>query len=171
MEQLFNQKVLNTNNVFDGSFLDAKNIYLSLFNQLPSINFMNKIDGEKAFAAIRQQYASVIEHVYTYRWYKREKKQYQFDKTILILSNRCLLELDEDYCEMLHDGSDEVFIQGLTTLLTQFKERHRRQPLEINLIVQNRGALDLKAMEIKRTGLNLDMFYEDDFKEVDAVIR
>ncbi len=171
MEQLFNQKVLNTNNVFDGSFLDAKNIYLSLFNQLPSINFMNKIDGEKAFAAIRQQYASVIEHVYTYRWYKREKKQYQFDKTILILSNRCLLELDEDYCEILHDGSDEVFIQGLTTLLTQFKERHRRQPLEINLIVQNRGALDLKAMEIKRTGLNLDMFYEDDFKEVDAVIR
>jgi len=37
--------------------------------------------------------------------------------------------------------------------------------------VQSRNALDLKAMEIKRTKLDLALFYEDDFKEVDAVIR
>jgi hypothetical protein len=72
---------------------------------------------------------------------------------------------------MLHDGSCSEFILELTGLVSQFKERQRRQPLEINLIVQSRNTLDLKAMEIKRTKLDLDLFYEDDFKEVDAVIR
>jgi SpoVK/Ycf46/Vps4 family AAA+-type ATPase len=31
--------------------------------------------------------------------------------------------------------------------------------------------LELKSMEIKRTRLDLDLFYEDDFKEVDRVIQ
>ena len=56
-------------------------------------------------------------------------------------------------------------------LVNQFKQRQRRQPLEINLIVQNRSTLELKAMEIKRTKLDIDLFYEDDFKETDELIR
>jgi SpoVK/Ycf46/Vps4 family AAA+-type ATPase len=71
----------------------------------------------------------------------------------------------------LHDGEEAVFVQELTDLINQYKEKQRRQPLEINLIVRNKRGLDLKAMEIKRTKLDLDLFYEDDFKETDEVIR
>jgi len=53
----------------------------------------------------------------------------------------------------------------------QFKERQRKKPLEINLIVKGRNELELKAMEIKRTKLNVDLFYEDEFKTVDETIR
>ncbi|HEY4063168.1 MAG TPA: AAA family ATPase [Puia sp.] len=55
--------------------------------------------------------------------------------------------------------------------MNQFKERQRRQPLEINLIVQNRNRMEFKAMEIKRTQLDLGLFYGDDFMEVDEIIR
>lgn len=171
MDNLFNQKVINANNVFGDSFLDTKILYLYCFNHLPSINFMNNIDGEKAFAAFKDRYSNMIEHIHQYRWYKRKGNKYQFDKTVAILKNNTVVEFDDDYCELLHDGKNESFVQELTVMVNYFKERQRRQPLEINLIVQNRNHLELKAMEIKRTKLDLTLFYEDDFKETDEVIR
>ncbi|MFT3703501.1 MAG: AAA family ATPase [Agriterribacter sp.] len=171
MDNLYTQKIINANNVFDRRFLDTKTLYLYCFNNLPSVNFMNNVDGEKAFKAFCEKYASLISNKHTYRWYKTKKKAYQFDKTVLILSNNCLLEFDDNYCEIMHDGKQEQFLQDITTLLYQFKEREKREPQEINLIVQSNGYLELKSMEIKKTKLNLDLFYEDDFKEVDTVIQ
>ena len=166
-----NQKIINANNVFDDRFLETKTLYLYLFNALPCLNFVNNIDGEKAFAVFREKYQSLIGHVHQYRWYKRKTKKYQFDKTVIIMNNNCLVEFDDDYCEILHDGKQDVFVQELTDLVNQFKEKQRRQPLEINLIVRNGRGLDLKAMEIKRTKLDLGLFYEDDFAATDEVIR
>jgi len=171
MDNLYSQKIINTNNVFNDRFLDTKIFYLYCFNMLPSLNFVNNVDGEKAFAAFKEKFGELISYVHRYRWYKRKAKKYQFDKTVLVLKNNCLLEFDDDYCEILHDGANENFVEEVTALVNQFKEKQRRQPLEINLIVQNRNSLDLKAMEIKRTKLDLNLFYEDDFKEIDELIR
>jgi hypothetical protein len=171
MDSLFNQKVISANNVFTDTFLDTKILYLYCFNSLPSIHFMNHIDGEKAFGAFKERYAELIQDTHQSCWYKQKSKKYQFEKTVVILKNQCLLEFEEDSCEVLHNRTNDSFVEELTLLFNQFKERQRRQPLEINLIIQNRNHLDLKAMEIKRTKLDLDLFYEDDFKEVDEVIR
>lgn len=171
MENLYNQKIINANNVFDDVFLDAKMLYLYFFNQLPCMNHVGQLDGEKAFAAFREKFADRISHQHQYKWYKRKGKRYQFDRTVLILKTSCIVEFDDNYCEFFHDGKDEALVQEITELVNQFRERQRRQPLEINLIVQNRNSLELKAMEIKRTKLDLNLFYEDEFKPVDEAIR
>jgi hypothetical protein len=171
MDNLYSQKVINTNNVFTDSFLDAKILYLYCFNQLPSINFIGQIDGEKTFKAIKEKYADRIKDIHQTRWYRTRKKRFEFDKTILILDNHCILEFDTDYCEIFHDGKQTEFVEAVSAIAVQFKERQRRQPLEINLVVQTRNRLDLNAIEIKRTKLDLDLFYEDDFKETDETIR
>jgi ATPase family associated with various cellular activities (AAA) len=166
-----NQKIINANNVFNDRYLETKTLYLYWFNSLPCLNFVSDVDGEKAFAVFKEKYQWLIQHVHQYRWYKRRAKKYQFDKTVILLNNNCLVEFDDDYCEILHDGKQEVFVQELTELVNQFKERQRRQPLEINLIVRNGSRLDLKAMEIKRNRLDIGLFYEDDFALVDEQIR
>jgi ATPase family associated with various cellular activities (AAA) len=171
MDNLYTQKVINTNNMFDSDFLDTKILFLHCFNLLPSIHFINNVDGEKAFAVFKEKFSDQIDRIHQYRWYKRKGKKYQFDKTVIILKNNCLVEFDDDYCEILHNGKNEVFVQAVTELADQFKEKQRRQPLEINLIVQNRNSLELKAMEIKRNKLNLDLFYENEFKTTDELIR
>jgi len=171
MDNLYTQKVINANNVFTDRFLDPKTLYLYCFNCLPSTSFMNQVDGEKAFTAFKEQYAELITNIHKYRWYKTKRKQYQFDKTIILLNNNCIVEFDDGYCEIMHDGKQDQFVTDVTELVNRFKERQRRQPLEINLVVQARNRLELKAMEIKRTKLDLDLFYEDDFKEPEALIR
>ena len=170
MENLYNQKSFSGHNMFDGNFLDAKALFLHCFNALPSIHFMNQIDGEKAFACFSEKFESQIKNIHQYRWYKTKRKKYQFDKTLVVLKNNCLVEFDEDYCEILHHGNDDMFLEEVTLLVNKFKERQKKQPQEINLIVQNKHGLDLKAMEIKRTKLNLHLFYEDGFIETDDII-
>jgi hypothetical protein len=171
MDNLFNQKVINANNVFTDDFLDIKILYLYSFNTLPSINFISDIDAEKAFNAIREKFAGSIRNVHQRRWYKRKKKRFEFDNTIVIMDNNCIVEMDSNWCEILHDGKNMDFVQSLADMVLRFKEKQRRQPLEINLIVKARNRLDLKAMEIKRTKLDLDLFYEDNFKETDEIIQ
>ena len=171
MDNLFSQKVISANNVFTDSFLDAKILYLYCFNLLPSIHYIGQVDGEKAFAAIQEKFAGNIKKIHQTRWYQKKKKGFEFDKTILVMDNNCLLEMDDYYCEILHDGNQPDFVEAISAIVIRFKERQRRQPLEINLIVQARNRLELKAMEIKRTKLDLDLFYEDDFKETDETIR
>ncbi|HEY4111358.1 AAA family ATPase [Puia sp.] len=171
MENLYNQRVINANNVFDGYYLDAKMLYLYCFNQLPSVNYINGIDGEKAFEAAKKKFESRIARTHQYRWFKRPKNRYQFSTTILIMDNECLLEFGGGYCEVWHNGANQEFLDEVTAMANAFKERHRREPLEINLIVEDRGRLDLKPMEIKRTKLDLNLFYNEDFKSVDELIR
>lgn len=171
MDNLFSQKVINANNVFADDFLDVKILYLYSFNMLPSINFISHIDAEKTFDAIREKFADNIKNIHQRKWYKKQKKRFEFDNTIVILDKNCVLELDHNWCEILHDGKNQDFVQSIVDVALQFKEKQRRQPLEINLIVQAKNRLELKAMEIKRTKLDLDVFYEDDFKEIDETIR
>lgn len=171
MDNLFTQKIINANEIFSDSFIDAKKLYLFCFNTLPSLNYIGYIDGEKCFAALCEKYKDSIDNIHTSRWFKQKHKKFQFDKTVIILKQQVVIELDDDYCEILHDGKNPEWVEEMAALVFQFKEKQRKQPLEINLIVQSRNRLDLKAMEIKRTKLDLDLFYEDDFKAVDQVIQ
>jgi hypothetical protein len=99
MENLFTQKVINANNVFDGSFLDAKTLYLYSFNLLPSIRYIGEIDGEKAFGMIREKLVTRIQNVHQSTWYKQKRKRFEFGKTIVVMDENCILEMGYGYCE------------------------------------------------------------------------
>jgi len=164
------QKIINANGIFDNGFLYGKALYLYHFNKIPSANFINGIDGEKAFHAIRTAFANIITSVHGYKYFDSSKKDYVFDETYMILQNGCILEFDTSYCEIYHDGSQDEFINTCTALMKRYKEKKRRKPLEINLISRSRNGLELKQLEVKRTKLDLDLFYENDFKDISELI-
>ncbi len=170
MDNLYTQKTINANNVFDSRFLDSKTMYLYCFNMLPSLQFMNCIDGEKAYNAFVLQFATLITNIHQYKWYKHKRKKFEFDTTIIVLKNNCVVEFDDGYCEILHDGKQDAFLQDTVVLLNKYKERNKREPLEINLIVKEGSSMGLRSMEIKRTKLDLALFYEDDFIAVNNTI-
>lgn len=162
---------MDSSNLFDDAYVNSKNLYLQLFGKIPQLNYVNRIDGEKSFNVIKEKYKDDIVDILQYKWYRQEKKAYQFDQTVVIFGKGVILELDTNYCEIYYDHDHVTLAQEITELLQKHKERQRRQPLEINLIVKSRNSLELRAMEINRTKLDIDLFYEDDFKEVDQTIR
>ncbi|MBB1287100.1 AAA family ATPase [Flavisolibacter sp. BT320] len=170
MDNTQQQRTLDAASVFAQRYLNSKSLYLYRFNALPNLHFVGNIDGEKAYKAFKEKFSDLIESEYQYRWFKKEKKKYQFDDTVFVLRNQCVVELN-GYCEILHDGRQDDFIAQCTGLMNRFKEKKKREPLEVNLIVKGSYGLELKAMEIKRTKLDLGLFYEDDFREVDSIIQ
>ncbi|MGZ3839669.1 MAG: AAA family ATPase [Flavisolibacter sp.] len=170
MELLQNQRTIDANAVFAKRFLNSKSLYLYCFNRLPSLHFIAHLEGEKAYQAFKEVFGDMIVSEYQYRWFEKKKKKYAFDETLLVLSNHCIVEI-KDYCEILHDGHQQDFIDQCTALMNLFKEKKKRDPKEINLVVKGSYGLELKPMEIKRSRLDLDLFYEDDFPAVDGIIR
>jgi len=163
--------IINANSVFASHYLDSKALYMYAFKTVPCVSFVNHIDGEKAFDAVKEKYGTMILSVHRYRSYNRKDTHADFDDTLVLLSNNCLLEFDSGYCEILHNYGSDAFVKELTAFLKTFRERQRKKPLEINLIVRNGGYLELKSMEVKKTALDLGLFYEDDFRETDTIIR
>ena len=171
MDKLFQNTRLHPGVVFDNRYIETKAFYLAVFHTIPSINFIDPIDSEKAFNAFTTAYADLIVSTHTYRWYEQRRKKYAFDRTLIILKNDCVLEFNAHYCEIMHQGKTDEFVATVTAMILKFKERKKRQPFEVNLIVKDGNSLELSPMEIKRSKLDLDRFYEDDFKEVDELIR
>lgn len=170
MENSSEQKVINANGIFDNGFLCGKSLYLYCFNSIPCANYIGRIDGEKAFNAVKEKFGHLIRSVHTYRYYDSTSKQYNFNETYLIMQNGCIMEFDNSYCEIYHNGLQDDFIQECTALMKIFKERQRRKPLEINLISRGRNGFEFRQLEVKRTKLDIDLFYEDDFKAVNDTI-
>jgi len=170
MENLNNQRMISAN-VFGRFYLDAKTLYLYYFNQLPCLSQVSGVDIEKAFAAFKEKFGDRIVRVHQYQWYKDKKKRYQFDMTLVVLDNECLIEFDNGYCEIWHNGKQQEFIDAVTSVVFGFRRRIKREPLEINLVIASGGGFELKPMEIKRTKLDLGLFYNEDFGEVDTTIR
>ena len=171
MGQIKKQKVINMNAVFDDHFLEIKTLYLFQFNEFPSLHFRKYIDGEKACQAFTLKFKDRILKTYQYRWYHPQKRKFPFATTVLILDNSFIVEFDHNYCEVLHNNAQPEFLDDIDQLVSQFKEKQRREALEMNLIVRTVDGFDLRSMEIKRTKLDLDLFYQDDFRETDELIR
>ena len=123
MDNSPNQKTMDVNAVFGKKFLNSQSLYLYQFGRLPSVHFMNGLDGEKAYNAFKSAFADLIEHEHHYRWYDKKKKRFQFDETFFILKNRCVVEM-KDYCEILHDGSEPVptFLETIMLPLHQTRK-------------------------------------------------
>ena len=171
MNNLLLNKAFNRTDIFDNRFIEVESLYLSLFKVLPNVNFIGSIDGERTYKAFAEKYESLIRSTNTYRWYEGRKKKYRFDRTVLILSNNFVLEFDDTYVKVLHDNSNEIFLQEVTAIAFRFRERTRRTKAEVNLIVKDYDGLELRSMEIKKTRLDLNLYYDDSFIEVDELIR
>lgn len=170
MDNLDNLKSFSINAAFGNRYLDSRGVYFNHFDCIPSVAVVWTINGEKAFDEFIKNYKDKVVKQYQYREYNKKTKKYLFDQTVVVLNNQILLELDESYCKILHDGLQADVVHELMTFIGQFKVKSPRPPLEINVIVEGEE-LELKPMEIKRTKLDVGLYYEDDFAQVDAVIR
>lgn len=170
MENILQQKVISGDKIFGNGLLDSKAFYLYYFNAIPSINFIYTINGEKAFEAFKKTYADSIETVYFREEVGNKEREYKHDIALVVLKNGSIAEFGEDYCEILHNGKVADFVKEVTTLVRRFKERQKRKEYEINLITMGERGLALKSMQFKKTKLDLESYYEDDFIAIDQLI-
>ncbi|SHN44838.1 AAA family ATPase [Chitinophaga sp. CF418] len=170
MENILQQRVIGGDNIFGNGLMESKSLYLYYFNALPNVSFIYTINGEKSLDAFKKAFADRIVKIYIREEIGDKDKEYKHDLALIVLNNESVIEFGDDYCEILHNGSAPEFIAEITALVRKYRTREKRKKYEINLITMGERGLTLKAMEFKRTKLDLALYYEDDFSAIDQLI-
>lgn len=165
------QKIMAANSIFQNNFLDCKAYYMYAYQQVPCITWVDQVHTGKVLKHIKTEYADAITGIFQYSKYDRKKKKSLYSTTIILLKDNCLVELGGDYCEILHTHEDYDMANALVKEASRFKRREKKKDFEINLVAKDSYGMELKSMEIKKTKLNLGLYYEDDFIEVDRTIQ
>jgi hypothetical protein len=157
--------------VFENNFVEVKAFYMKEFKQVPCISYINNIDVNKAFAHVNDGNAGKVKGIYQYTWYNWQKKQLEFSKTVFKLGNRVMVELGNDYAEILFEQNNYALACSMIDKFKAFEAPAKEEDFEINIISLNGNGLDLKPLAIKPTALDIDLYYNDDFKIVHKTIR
>jgi hypothetical protein len=170
MENILQQRMIGGDNIFGNGLLESRPFYLYYFNRIPNISIVYGVNGEKALASFRNTFKDRIKEEYRREELDKKDKTFQHDLSIVVLDNECMIEFGDGYCEILHNGKSDTFVKEITTQVRRFRTREKKKKFELNLITTDNGALTLKAMEFKRTKLDLGLYYEDSFRTIDQLI-
>ena len=164
------QRTLNLNNIFRYSFIESKSFFMYCYQQPPCITWVDRINADKVLRYMKDEYGDAITGIYQYSKYSRSSRKIQYDTTLITLRDNCLVEIAGSYVEILHTIEDYTIANELIKELSRFKRIEKKKDFEINLVTKDYDGLDLKVMDIKKTNLDLGLYYEDDFLPVHKTI-
>lgn len=168
-KSLINETTVNTS-LFDYGTLHARTVFIKLFGKMANCIEIYQVNTDKIYKYINTHYKKeILQEVNNSEIYANNKDA---NKTycLLILKNEVLVEIGTDYCEIYYNGKECQMVIELSKVLPKCKAP-RKKPLEINLITTSDHGLTLNSMNVKRTKLDLQLNYDDDFIEVDKLIR
>jgi hypothetical protein len=157
--------------IFETNYIEVKAFYVKEYNATPCISFINNLDTAKVFDYISKGNAGKVLAVYQRNWYNWQHKRREFSYTVFKLTGKVMIELGNDYAEILFGNDNYDYATGLIEFFATYKAPEKEEDFEINIITQNNNGLDLKQLEIKPTALDIGLYYNDDFKIVDEVIK
>ena len=117
---LFRKDLSKVNNLFLGYYVDPKVFYTVQFNRVPCISFIGELDTSKAFDFIQSIYRNQVTGIYQHNYFDHDKRQFFFNNTLFVLKNKRLIELGNNYCQVLHTKDQFNWGQTMITELSVF---------------------------------------------------
>ncbi|MBS1509784.1 MAG: AAA family ATPase [Bacteroidetes bacterium] len=159
------------NGVFDTNYLEIKAFYLQKLRTVPCISFVNNVDAKKAFDYLYYGLAAKVKAIYQRNYYEWEDGKQKFTVTVFHLRGKIMVEIGHDYAEILFPPNNYQFANDLMKIFAGYKAPAKEEDYEINIISRGSNGLDLKALAVKPTHLDVNLYYNDDFKPIDEIIR
>lgn len=167
-KKLFPRKFVN---IFDRGYIEGKIFYMQKFGNVPCNTFISNVDATKTFAHLKEKHGYLIDEIYQSCYYDWDVEAHQFSNTIMVMSNEVMVEISGQYVTINYGRENYGFADTLIKELVEFKLPEKKEDFEMNIITFSTNGLELKQLEIKPTVLDIDLYYNDDFKSVDEVIR
>ncbi len=158
-------------NIYEHGYIEGKSFYLDRYKRIPNTTYIDDIDSTKAFEYVEENFKNQIIEVYQSCYFNWDEGKQESSVTFLILRNKVVFELGRAYARMFFSNNNYELVDNMIKIFNQFKLPEKEKDFEINIITINRDGLELKRLDIKSTQLNIDLYYNSDFKVVDEIIR
>ena len=127
----FRRRIANQNFLFNGQYIDPKGLFLSKFNEIPSLAYVTDIDVDKAYAMIRRVTQGQVDKTYQHSSYNHENGKVEFNVTYLLLYNNRLLEIGGNYVTVFYANDDYPWAEHLLRELANFYTAQAATPSKI----------------------------------------
>ncbi len=157
--------------MFEDHFIEPKNFYLKEFKRMPCIVYIGNVDTSSIYKLIDTGKFGIIKDTYQRNYYNWQQERVEFTKTLFVLEGKMMVRLGDDWLEIFYSSNDYAKAKLMLDEFKTLKEPEKEDDYEINIITVSGGSLDLKTLAIKPTPLDTNLYYNDDFKAVDATIK
>lgn len=164
-------KIIELSGLFRSSFVESRAFYMYCYKKVPCVSTVDKVNIDKVLSYIKESYKDVIDGVFQNSKYNKRRRRPIYETTIILLKGECLIELADEYCEVLYAQENKNRVLKMIVEISRFKRREKKKNFEINLVAKDSYGFSLKSMEIKKTNIDLALYYEENFLEVDKIIR
>ena len=117
---LFKRKIAAVNDLFLGHYVDPKIFYTVQFSEVPSICFIGDLDINKVYDFIQSTYRAEVKDIYQHGYFDHEKRVCFFNNTLFVLKNKRMIELGNNYCQVLHTKDQYSWGQTMIKELSVF---------------------------------------------------
>lgn len=117
----FKRKINDWTGLFNGHFVEVKALYALEFDAISCVSFIGEIDSSKVFAFITENLANEVLCTYQHSYYEHGEKKMFFNNTIFVLTGKRMIELGNNYCQVLHTPQQHHWANELIKNLAAFK--------------------------------------------------
>ena len=171
MIKIKRRKSENSNDLFDQHFIEPKVFFMKLFHVVPCVAYTGNVNTKKIFELIQDGKYGKVKDVYQRIYHDWEDDKICFSKTIFVIENNVMVKLEDDWLEVYFTTKDYAIAKKMLKEFKMLKAPEKEKDYEINIISLSGQQLDLKTLAIRPTHLDIDLYYNDDFKTIDALIR
>jgi hypothetical protein len=117
---LFRKRIRNNNWIFNGSYIDAKALYLYMFNEIPSISYITGVDTTRALEWFRKTMPGKAQ-LFQHSEYDREAGKLLFNVTFIVLPDQKIIEIGNEYVSLLHDQYSRIWTTDILSKMKTFQ--------------------------------------------------
>ena len=123
--KLFKRNIKEVVGLFNGYFIEVKALYALKFDAVSCVSFIGEIDTSKAFALIDETLKLETVSIYQHSYFDHNEQKMFFNSTIFVLSNKRMIELGNNWCQILHTPYQHNWANELIKQLSQYKEANK----------------------------------------------
>jgi len=110
----------NIGPLFNGHFIEVKTFYVNTFGKLPCIYFISDLDVSQAFTYIRKNCSWDIRDTWQHSYFDYDTNGLLFNNTIFLLKGNRIIELANNYAQILFPPDNYAWANKLTKDLSAY---------------------------------------------------
>lgn len=119
--RLFNRNTTDLAALVQGHFVEVKALYALQFDAVPCVSFIGELNIALVLEFLNTHYIGEVKRVYEHAYFEHATQQMLFNNKIVVLDGKRMVELGNNYVQVLHTPSQYNWAHALVKELAAFR--------------------------------------------------